>query len=122
MLDARAVENHNRALQQPRDEGQALPFGHYDLAEPVDFQALNKELKERIDWLNDRFRDGRYLTIDGQKIAPDSLMKSADIPPMNGDSVRLVVALEPIQIHCAPTRTAYFQKHSINALIEIYAA
>ncbi len=110
LLDAQAVDNHNRALQQPRESGQTLPFGYYDLSKAVDFPALMKELKERIDWLNDRFRDGRYLTIDGGKIAPDSLMKSVDIPQMTDESVRLVVALEPIQIHCAPTTATYFTK------------
>ena len=102
------IAAHNQSLQQPRVPGKKFPFGHYDLSQPLDVDMLTRELGERIDWLNERFREGRYLNEKGQRIPVNSMMSRADIPSLNPESVRLQVVLDEAQLYCAPTAAAFY--------------
>ena len=105
LLSADAVRDHNRALQQP---GDVMPFGHYDLGGPVDYDHVRKELGERFAWLSERFSSGKYVDEKGGKVDPASLVGWDASPLTTPPTPTLRLAVTPAQIHCAPTADAYY--------------
>ena len=108
VMTAADIAAHNQSLQQPRVPGKKFPFGHYRLDQPLNVEMFVRELGERIDWLNERFREGRYVGENGQRIPVNEMMSRTDMPGLNPEAVRLQVVLDEAQLYCAPTASAFY--------------
>ncbi len=100
LLTPGQVADHNAALRQG---GSAVPFTVYDLGEPPEAVALQAEVRERFDWLAQRFEAGKYVDGDGQPI-----VSRFDATPAARPTVALHRVERLTQIYCAPTRAAYY--------------
>ena len=107
-MTAADIAAHNQSLQQPRVPGKKFPFGHYRLDQPLNVEMFVRELGERADWLNERFREGRYVGENGQRIPVNEMMSRTDMPALNPEAVRLQVVLDEAQLYCAPTASAFY--------------
>ena len=98
LMDAAAVRRHQLALREPR-EGE--PIGQTDLLAPVDREALQTQLDERLAYMSQRLEadelfDSSGKTIGADLLAPFSAPASIDAI----DEWRVVEKLEALR--CGP--------------------
>lgn len=100
LLDGAQIHRHNAAF---RAAGPDAPFKVYDLDAPLDEAGLRAELKERFDWLKQRFTDKKYVDVSGAPITASGLSLSGiSLEPS------LFTAQADAQIYCAPSARAYY--------------
>jgi hypothetical protein len=104
LLDVAAIQARNLAFRDPVGE---RPYAVYDLVGPVDRPALVGELKERFDWLAERFTGRKYLDSQGNPTNIDAALTRPELAAERlAPSLR--VALAHVQIYCAPTTAGFF--------------
>lgn len=99
VMSAEEVADHNAAFEalaraQPDDD----PLTHYDLLSPENARRLERDLKDRFDYLHERIADGRYVDVQG---------KPVDAAPFERPSTPSVVgslhlAEADIPLRCGP--------------------
>ena len=104
LMDEAAILAHNQALRDPVGE---RPYAVYDLEGPVDRAALVGELKERFEWLAERFTGRKYLDSNGN---PTGLDAAITRPELASERLKpeLRVALSHTLVYCAPTTAGFF--------------
>ncbi len=98
LMDAAAVRHHQLALQEQRD---GEPIGQADLLAPVDREALQAQLDERLAYMRRRLEADELFDSKGKKIDADVLV--AFNAPASIDAIdewRVVEKLEALR--CGP--------------------
>lgn len=104
LLDVPAIQARNAAFRDPVGE---RPYAVYDLQGPVDRAALVGELKERFDWLAERFTGRKYLDSQGNPTGIDAAIARPEVAAERL-APELRVALGHVQVYCAPTTAGFF--------------
>ena len=66
LMSTEAVERHNLALRRPLD---GHPLGQADLLAPIDEEALDAQVEERLGYLRDQLESSRLVDEDGEALA-----------------------------------------------------
>ncbi len=85
----------------------ARPAGHHDLLAPIDIDAMEREVDERLAWVRERLADGRYVARDGSPVGAE-VLATFERPAAFAPTPSLRVALDVVQVRCGPTPTPYF--------------
>ncbi|MCB9661252.1 MAG: C40 family peptidase [Sandaracinaceae bacterium] len=106
LLSADEVRDH--ALSMAHAGGDDGPIGQVDLLEPLRTDRLLTSVNERFAFLRERFASGAFVHADGGPWSGEerrALRRLDTLPPV---APSLHVALEPIDLRCAPFETGYF--------------
>ncbi len=99
VLSAAEVAAHNAAFEalavaKPDDD----PLTHYDLLAPENTRRLERDLKDRFDYLHERVADGRYVDAQGKPIDAAAFARP-QTPSLIGS---LHLAEADIPLRCGP--------------------
>ena len=98
LMDAAAVRRHQLALREPRG---GEPIGQTDLLAPVDPDALQTQLDERLAYMRQRLEADELFDSDGKTIRTDLLASFRAPAPIDAmDEWRVVEKLEALR--CGP--------------------
>ena len=107
VMTARDIDNHNRALAAPVEDGH--PLGQTDLLAPIDPAELSRSVDERLAYVRGRLNAGEYVgpvdsPVDVRLLEPPSAL------PALTPTVR--VAAAPVPIRCTPLTQSLFTDRS----------
>ncbi len=105
LLDKEAIDQHNQALMGPNP---AFEHGQVDLMQPLEPAFVRSEILGRLNYLKELFHDQKRFHHNGDpvKMSEYQVMQAWQQHPLKPS--RLHLALEPIQLHCAPLNFPFY--------------
>lgn len=100
LLTPGGIVDHNAALL-------AQGHGQTDLLAPIELDALETEIRERIDWVVERVDDGRYVDAAGDALAADVVATMRRIEPLQ-PTPRYHRVTGDVPVRCVPWRGSFF--------------
>ncbi|MCB9625051.1 MAG: C40 family peptidase [Sandaracinus sp.] len=103
LLSASELRDHARALRSGDD-----PARQPDLGSEVDLAALEREVRERLTYVEEKLTSEAYVSAEGTR-ADDALLAELRVPsPLPTVRPELRVVLAPTSMRCAPSTASFY--------------
>ncbi len=106
LLSVDGVERHNQALQQPVA---GEPLGQADLLAPIDVDALQARVEERLEYMKAKLEAGELVDEDGRTIDADEVAMFDHPATLDAHDDWRVVE-KRTALRCGPHRTGLYQQ------------
>lgn len=104
LMSPREVARHNEALHTEPD---GAPLGQVDVLAPLDEAKVTTQVHERLAFMRNQLDQKAYVQADGEPFSEAETAR-LEAPEAIDFQPAYVVALEGIQVYCAPSLEAYF--------------
>lgn len=104
LMTPRDIARHNEALHTEPD---GAPLGQVDVLAPLDPAKVQTQVLERLAFMRGQLDQGAYVRADGEVFEEDEKAR-LQAPSAIDFRPDYVVALEGIQVYCAPSTSAYY--------------
>jgi hypothetical protein len=104
LLSPAEIDAYDHAVAYAGD----APYSRRDLLEPVSHSRIVHDVAERIAYVGERVRDGRYVDRQG-KAVPDTALAAAHLAELSLQP-ELRVALETVPLRCGPLGHPLFER------------
>ncbi len=79
-----------------------------NLLQPPDMTVLRREVRDRLEWAEQKLTSGQFVGADGQRIEARDLVGPRGAVRLAAAEARLHVALADAQLHCAPLPASFY--------------
>jgi len=106
LLDEAALERRRVALRQPTAED---PVGQVDLETPVDREALQRQLLERLDYLRDKLQSHELVDRHGEPVSAHAIEAFQPREEFDSSRAELRKAQSLVALRCGPYGGGLYQ-------------
>lgn len=104
LMEPAEIARHNAALRSAATEEDRMVV---DILAPSDAQSLVQELSNRLSWMQEQLRSGRYLNEQGERVDYATFAR-LEAPTSVSLDEHLHLATESIPVRCAPVLDGFY--------------